>query len=103
MCERLPVQAATDEELLAVHTQQLLDAVAGLETSPPAQLPAALQKCVGEDMLGNRASHRAARQAAGSAAELARKLVFGMADNGLALLRPAGGFRETRKGAGLSS
>lgn len=37
-----------------------------------------------------RFTHRAARTAAGTAAEMARRLVLGQADNGMALIRPLG-------------
>ncbi|WIA13662.1 hypothetical protein OEZ85_007224 [Tetradesmus obliquus] len=90
ICGRLQPREATEEELLSVHSAGLIAAVAALShANQPSDLNQVADH-LSPDMLGNRYTYRAARTAAGTAAELARQLVTGQASNGMALIRPAG-------------
>lgn len=89
----MPVEEASDEALLAVHSPELVAAIDALgpKASYPEQLAASgVGEVLGPESLGNRHTARAARLAAGAAAGLAERLARGEADGGFALVRPAG-------------
>lgn len=91
-CDLLPVREATDQELLFVHTQDLINAVATLsgDGAYDAAALSRLQYHIAADTLGNKHTHTAARLAAGTAAEMTQRVVRGEAANGFAVIRPAG-------------
>lgn len=100
VCELMPVEEATDEQLLAAHSPGLVTAIDALgpDTAFPEQLAiAGVGVFLESDSLGNRRTARAARLAAGAAAGMAARLARGEADAGFALVRPAG---ERRRLAG---
>jgi len=89
----MPVEEASDEALLSVHTPDLVAAVDALSAATlfPEQLTEArVNTVLAPESWGNRHTARAARLAAGAAAGLAERLVRGEADAGFALVRPAG-------------
>jgi acetoin utilization deacetylase AcuC-like enzyme len=85
-CERVPAREATVGELLAIHTQGLIDAVQATSGRDFTELDPDTYAC--------RDSAEAARLSAGGVAELATLLVLGELDNGLALPRPPGHHAE---------
>jgi histone deacetylase 6 len=85
-CERVPAREATAEELRAIHTQGLIDAVRATSKRDFSELDPDTYAC--------RDSAQAATLAAGGLAELATLLVHGDLDNGFALVRPPGHHAE---------
>ncbi|HZI65060.1 MAG TPA: histone deacetylase, partial [Thermoanaerobaculia bacterium] len=90
---RVEAREATREELLAVHTGEHLDRVAGTARVPFAQLDPDTYTCSD--------SARAARLAAGGLVDLTRDVVSGALANGLALLRPPGHHAEADRAMGF--
>lgn len=89
----MPVEEATDGELLAVHSPAMvraLDALSPALTSPEQLRAADVERHLSPGSLGTRHTGRAARLAAGAAAGMAERLARGEADAGFALVRPAG-------------
>jgi histone deacetylase 6 len=85
-CQIVPAREASDEELAAVHSRSLIDAVRATGRHDFTQLDPDTYAC--------RDSATVARLAAGSLAELAQRVVRGDLANGLALLRPPGHHAE---------
>jgi histone deacetylase 6 len=85
-CEDVPVREATREELSAIHTPKLIEAVAVTAERDFTQLDPDTYAC--------RESAAAARLAAGGLAELAMRVAGGELENGIALLRPPGHHAE---------
>lgn len=80
----LPLQPATEEQLLAVHEPRYLDFIARLvQTLDEPSL-------IGGDTYITRQSYDLARSAAGGACALVDAIMGGQAERGLALLRPPG-------------
>ncbi|KAI8476132.1 MAG: hypothetical protein J3K34DRAFT_514019 [Monoraphidium minutum] len=93
ICDRMPVEEASDAALLAVHSPGLVAAIDALspDTAFAEQLDiSGVAACLAPESLGNRHTGRAARLAAGAAAGMAARLARGEADAGFALVRPAG-------------
>lgn len=87
-CTRVPARAATAEELAAVHEQQHIDQVLGLQglDSEALEAKAASYNSV---FLG-KGSTMSAALAAGGLAELTLKVCSGALHNGAAVVRPPG-------------
>jgi len=92
-CVRVPARAASDEELLAIHTPAHLDRIARTAEAEHLQLD--------PDTYTSRDSARAARLAAGGLIDLARGIAAGRLSNGLALLRPPGHHAEAGRAMGF--
>jgi histone deacetylase 6 len=92
-CRRVPAREATDEELLTVHTAELLADVAATADRPFTQLD--------PDTYANSASARAARLAAGGLIDMARAVASDEIANGLALVRPPGHHAEAGQAMGF--
>lgn len=80
--QAIPSRAATNAELLAVHTPAYLERVQRLSAQGGGEL--------GPDTYATAATWQAAAVAAGSLIELALAVVDGRVNNGFALLRPPG-------------
>jgi acetoin utilization deacetylase AcuC-like enzyme len=92
-CERVAAREATDEEILMVHSEELLrtvDATAGRELTQ-----------LDPDTYAGADSARAARLAAGALVDLTLAVATGRLENGLALLRPPGHHAETSQAMGF--
>src|SRR5262245_12691207 len=89
----MPARAATDEELLAIHTPEHLAAIAATERSEFEQLD--------PDTYTSRDSHAAARLAAGGLVDMVLAVARGELSNGLALLRPPGHHAEADRAMGF--
>ena len=85
-CDRVEAREASDEELAAIHTRGLIEAIRATSQRDWTQLDPDTYAC--------RNSAQAARLAAGGLAELATRVVRGELANGLALLRPPGHHAE---------
>jgi acetoin utilization deacetylase AcuC-like enzyme len=85
-CRRVDAREATDEELEAVHTRDLIDTVRATSRRDFTQLDPDTYAC--------RDSAQAAWLAAGGLAELTTRVVRGELDSGLALPRPPGHHAE---------
>ncbi len=92
-CQRVPAREATDGELLAVHTPDLLGQVNATAKRDFTQLDPDTYAC--------RESAAAARLAAGSLIELTLRIWRGELGNGLALLRPPGHHAEADRAMGF--
>jgi histone deacetylase 6 len=79
VCRKVTPRVATKEELLLVHTKELVDAVI---ESKLEDLPS--------DNFVNEYTSQAALLAAGSLIELTERVVTGRLDNGFAIIRPPG-------------
>ncbi|HYC81533.1 MAG TPA: histone deacetylase [Solirubrobacterales bacterium] len=91
--ERREAPAASDEAILAVHTERLLDELRGLAESGGGRIDA--DTAVGPETL------RAAQHAAGGACELARALLAGEHEVGLSACRPSGHHAEPDRAMGF--
>jgi acetoin utilization deacetylase AcuC-like enzyme len=85
-CDRVEAREASDEELTAIHTRGLIEAIRATSLRDWTQLDPDTYAC--------RNSAQAARLAAGGLAELTTRVVRGELANGLALLRPPGHHAE---------
>jgi acetoin utilization deacetylase AcuC-like enzyme len=92
-CERVNARPATREELLAVHTVDLLAAVLGTASRDLTHLD--------PDTYARRESHEAALLAAGGLMDLCAKVVAGQIANGFALVRPPGHHAEADRAMGF--
>ncbi len=90
---RVPARQATDEELLRIHTPDLLALVAETASHDFLQLDPDTYTC--------RDSALAARLAAGGLVDLCAEVASGRLDNGLALLRPPGHHAEADRAMGF--
>ncbi len=92
-CRRVAAREATDEELLAVHTQDLIHRVDATADSDFTQLDPDTYAC--------RDSAHAARLAAGGLIDLTIGVWRNELRNGLALLRPPGHHAEAKRAMGF--
>lgn len=92
-CERMAARPATREELLAVHTVDLLAEVHGTSSRDLTHLD--------PDTYARRESHEAALLAAGGLVDLCAKVVAGEISNGFALVRPPGHHAEADRAMGF--
>ncbi len=92
-CRRVPARPATDEELLAIHTREHVDAVDDTARRPFTQLD--------PDTYANSESAEAARLAAGGLIDLVRNVLAGDLGSGFALLRPPGHHAEADRAMGF--
>jgi len=92
-CRRVEARHATDEELLAVHTPELLREVADTADRPFTSLD--------PDTYASSASAEAARLAAGGLVDLSLAVLAGELANGLALVRPPGHHAERDRAMGF--
>jgi len=92
-CERIAARPATREELLAVHTEDLLAAVHGTSSRDLTQLD--------PDTYARRESQQAALLAAGGLMDLCAKVTAGGLANGFALVRPPGHHAEADRAMGF--
>lgn len=81
-CVPVPFRAATDEELMLVHTQAHVDLVRAVAASGGGMLD--------PDTVVSPESERVARNAVGGALELVRLVLAGELDRGFAAIRPPG-------------
>jgi acetoin utilization deacetylase AcuC-like enzyme len=92
-CTDVPARAAEDEELLRIHTPAVVGAVDATAASDFHALD--------PDTYTSRGSAEAARLAAGGLIDLARDVLAGRLDNGLALVRPPGHHAEADRAMGF--
>src|SRR6266542_4811298 len=92
-CARIAARPATREELLAVHTEDLLAAVQGTASRDLTQLD--------PDTYARRESQEAALLAAGGLTDLCARVVAGELANGFALVRPPGHHAEADRAMGF--
>lgn len=92
-CKRVPVREAADGELLAIHDESLLAAIAATSRLEFVQLDPDTYAC--------RDSARAARLAAGGLIDLTLGVSTGALSNGFALLRPPGHHAEADRAMGF--
>ena len=92
-CADVPARAATDEELLGIHTPELLRQVAATAASDFLLLD--------PDTYTSRGSAWAARLAAGGLVDLTVEVLAGRLDNGFALVRPPGHHAEADRAMGF--
>jgi histone deacetylase 6 len=85
-CERVPAREANAEELRAIHTQGLIDAIQATSRRDFTELDPDTYAC--------RDSAEAATLAAGGLAGLATLIIHGDLENGFALVRPPGHHAE---------
>jgi histone deacetylase 6 len=93
MCRSLKAREATDGELLAIHTPELLAEVADTATRPFSSLD--------PDTYAAAPSAEAARLAAGGLVDLTLAVLSGELANGLALVRPPGHHAERERAMGF--
>jgi acetoin utilization deacetylase AcuC-like enzyme len=92
-CTDAPARAASDEELLRIHTPGLVRAVDATAASD--------FRAFDPDTYTSRGSAEAARLAAGGLVDLTRSVVSSGLDNGFALLRPPGHHAEADHAMGF--
>jgi len=92
-CERVPARPATREELLAVHTEGLLEEVHAAAARPYSQLD--------PDTYARPESEEAALLAAGGLVDLCAGVLDGSLSGGFALVRPPGHHAEADRAMGF--
>jgi acetoin utilization deacetylase AcuC-like enzyme len=92
-CADAPARAATDEELLRIHTPDLVRAIEATAGSDFLLLD--------PDTYTSRGSAEAARLAAGGLVDLTVEVLAGRLDNGFALVRPPGHHAEADRAMGF--
>ena len=92
-CRRIPAREATQQELLAIHTEEHIDRVAATALRDRAQLD--------PDTYTSRESARAALLAAGGLVDLTAAVLSRALSNGFALVRPPGHHAEADRAMGF--
>lgn len=96
---KIPVRAATSEEILQVHTKEHLEFIESTEKMSREQLLKETEK--GDSVYFNNDSYASARLPCGGAIEACKAVVEGRVKNSLAVVRPPGHHAEPQAAGGF--
>ncbi|CAI4052014.1 hypothetical protein SUVZ_14G3000 [Saccharomyces uvarum] len=96
---KIPVRAATSEEILEVHTKEHLEFIESTEKMSREQLLKETEK--GDSVYFNNDSYASARLPCGGAIEACKAVVEGRVKNSLAVVRPPGHHAEPQAAGGF--
>lgn len=95
----IPIRQATNEEILRIHTNDLLHKIMSLEHKTPKELKELTNQS--DSIYFNLESFKSAKLAAGGAIETCKAVVDGKVANSFAIIRPPGHHAEPDKPSGF--
>ena len=98
-CKLVPIRAATDDEILSVHTQEYLDVIKMIPNYKEISL--LRLETIYDSVYLNKHSYDAAILSAGGVVELCDQVLCGHITNGIAIVRPPGHHAECNKAMGF--